>query len=289
MAIEFTLSFNGHAADESELDFYDVVQALEGFQRSLALTTHLVLNGTIITQAPSLKNAVIFVSPPFEGSWKIKAAVVGSLLGGAYHVGTAPKDTPLGHLVRSAYDYVIKESLGFHVDFDSTLGKQYEEMKKSLSHPKELSQARFDSLIEKCEVAIKEMHRPIVKSQTAQNATIVTDVGRGSPIGAILTSETYSYIAYTAQRPDRARHFGKVTSYNVNTFKGRIYVAQEGRPIPFELSETARGDNAVDAVTRSLVASARKNRDDYEISFSALQFESRTGRLKSFLITEVWT
>src|SRR2546428_7773280 len=111
--IEITLSFSGSRADQNEINFYDVSQALIGFERSLALTTHLILNGKIITQAPALKGAEIIAFPPTEGSWKLSAAVLVAATG-AYHLGTAPKDTPIGHLIRSGYDYVISEALGFH-------------------------------------------------------------------------------------------------------------------------------------------------------------------------------
>ena len=115
-AVEVTLSFMGDRADESEIEFYDVAQALIGFQRSLALTTHLILNDEIITQAPSLDGAQILALPPEPGSWKITAAIM--LTGAFYTLGTAPKDTPIGNLISSAYDYVISETLGFHVDYD---------------------------------------------------------------------------------------------------------------------------------------------------------------------------
>ena len=71
--IGFTLSFEGNDADNYQLDFYDAAQAMIGFQRSLAITSHLVLNGEVITQAPSLKGARIIAVPPEEGSWKILA------------------------------------------------------------------------------------------------------------------------------------------------------------------------------------------------------------------------
>lgn len=143
MPIEFTLSFAGSAAKTHQIDFYDVSQALIGFQRSLALTTHLVVNNQIITQAPSLKGARIFATVPEEGSWKWTAIL--TLLGtGAYNVLTADKETVLGNLVMSAYDYVISESLGFHVDFDKSLGQQFEELHGKDS-PKEIRpESRFD-------------------------------------------------------------------------------------------------------------------------------------------------
>ncbi|WP_455750023.1 DUF7946 domain-containing protein [Rhodobacter capsulatus] len=55
--MEIKLSYTGRTAEAHQLDFYDAAQAMVGFQRSLALTAHLVINGTIITQAPSLKGA----------------------------------------------------------------------------------------------------------------------------------------------------------------------------------------------------------------------------------------
>jgi hypothetical protein len=287
--IEITLSFTGGRADYNEINFYDVAQALIGFERSLALTTHLILNGEVITQAPALKGAEIVALPPSEGSWKLSAAVLAAA-GGLYHLGTTPKDTPLGHLVRSGYDYVVTETLGFHVDYDKTLGQQYEELKKAKQPTKGLSESQFDSLIEKCEHSIKEMHRPLVKSQTAEKAVLTAHVGGAStPLGPPLTRETYEYVAYTERSQTPSQFAGRVTSYNVNTFKGRMYVTQHGRPIPFELAESARGVQSLSAITASLTASAlARLQGRGELVFSAFLNVSRTGRLKHLYITEVW-
>src|SRR6187549_2237579 len=125
--VEFTLSYGGSDSELHRIDLYDISQALIGLQRSLALTTHLVLNNEIITQSPSLKGAHIFAMPPDEGSWRIKVAIIAGTATALYNLGTAPKDTPLGHLIYSAYDYVLPESLGVHVDYDRTLGQLYKE------------------------------------------------------------------------------------------------------------------------------------------------------------------
>lgn len=130
MTLQVELSFHGEDAEEHIIDFYDAAQALVGFQRSLAITTHLIVNGEVITQAPSLKNARILSHPPEEGSWKTTAVVVTGIVGGAFTLGTAPKDTPIGHLIASAYDYVVSESLGFHVDYDKTLGQSLEDHRR---------------------------------------------------------------------------------------------------------------------------------------------------------------
>src|SRR3954454_24922820 len=104
--LTFTIAYSGNVADQNQIDFYDIAQALVGFQRTIALTTHLVLNEEIIVQAPSLRGAHILTFPSEEGSWKTTAAVVGSILTSTYFLGTAPHDTPIGNIISSAYDYL---------------------------------------------------------------------------------------------------------------------------------------------------------------------------------------
>ena len=164
--VKFTISFEGNSSDNHRIDLYDIAQALTGFQRSLALTTHLILNNQVITQSPSLKNAEIYSLPSKDGSWKMTAVICTAL----YSLGTAPKDTPLGHIIYSAYDYVISESLGVHVDYNKTLGKLYEESENK-KLPK-IQQYQLDSVIEKCSFSIKEMHRPIYQTRKQKGVRV---------------------------------------------------------------------------------------------------------------------
>lgn len=284
--LNMTLSYVGNDADENQIDFYDVAQALSGFQRTLAITTHFVLNGEIITQAPSLKNAQILAVPPEEGSWKFTAVV----LGGMYALGTASQDTPIGHLIASAYDYVISESLGFHVDFDKTLGQQYEEIQKANEEFEHLpSKGRFDSIIEKCEPAIKEMHRPIYQSESARSATILYQIGSDTKrIQQELNIETYGYLAHTREEDRPSEFVGSISSYNINTYKGRVFLEAEKRPVPFELADSAKTARGISLVTHSLVASARDRMGGAgKIRFEAFRRLSKTGRLKSLYVTSI--
>lgn len=291
MAFSIDLKFDGAMAEDHALDFYDSAQALVGFQRSLAITTHLIVNGEVITQAPSLKNARIISYPAEEGSWKTTAVVMTGLVGGVFTLGTAPRDTPLGHLVSSAYDYVVSEALGFHVDYDKTLGQSIEDYRRA--HPDELQgklrEAQIDSVIEKCEAPIREMHRPIVFSETATSGQLLVTHGRVQrPIGPPLTRESFEYIAHTHQTELPEVFEGWVSSYNMNTFKGRIYVGNMGRPIPFTLAEILHAPRKVALVTTSLTANARERlSDDGKRYFTAFRNETTTGRLKSFYIVEL--
>jgi hypothetical protein len=280
--VSFSLSYTGNLADRSLIDMYDAGRGLAAFHRSLALTTHLILNGEIITQAPSLKGAQIITTIPEEGSWKVTAVV----LAGVWAVASSPKDSVPGHLLYSAYDYVVNSTLGFHVDFSKSLGEQYEE---ELAR-KKITAEKMDSLIEKTENSIGDLHRPVVASKTATQADIVAHFSYGDqkPVGPPMTYLTYDYISKTVRSDDNESIEGVVSSFNINTFRGRIFVFSEQRPIPFELAIDARGGRNLVTITSSLQANAAKlSENNGGIRLIARRLLSSTGRLKALIVSSV--
>lgn len=280
----FEISFSGNDAEAGAIDFYDISQSLIQFQRSLALTTHLVLNGEIITQAPSLRGARIYASIPEHGSWKLPVIILTGATG-LYTLGTAPNDSPVGHIVFSLYDYVVSESLGIHVDYNKSLGQLYEEAQAKKIPLKPVTETQADSLIEKCSTAIKEMHRPIYKSETASVATI-TGFSNYNPIPlqTQLTISTYEFINETYEIPGIEKIQGRITSYNSNTHKGRIYVPGIGRPIAFELDPPARNTESARIITTSLHLNAIRQggQSGAVVSMQVVRKTSKSGHLKAF-------
>ena len=68
------------------------------------------------------------------------------------------------------------------------------------------------------------MHRPIVASETAAVAEIVSMVDRKEePLQSPLDRKTYEYVQYSQLIEQPYDFVGRVSSYNLNTFKGRIY------------------------------------------------------------------
>lgn len=285
--VDVSISFLGNDARNAQLDFYDVSHALVGFQRSLALTTHLFLNGEVIIQAPCLEGASIVAVPPTQGSWKLTAIV---LMGGFFLTASqSPRDTSLGHLHTSLYDYVVSNTLGFPVDFDKTLGQQWEEQQRKESDLPKITESKVDSLIEKCEKAIQEMHRPIVYTETARNAVITTNVsGKERVLNNKLTSSTYEFIKFTKRVDAPVELVGSISGYYINTYKGRVYLPGLNRSIPFDLDEGARGDVSIDIMMDSLSISAKdKWNRSADIKFKAFKYISKTGILKRLLIFDV--
>ena len=273
---KFILTFEGNAAEKHELDFYDVAQAMVGFQRSLAITTHLLINHKIIVQAPSLKGAEIITIPPERGSWRVVATiVVGAVL-----------SPVLGHLSFSLYDYVISETMGFHVEYDKGLASTLNNQQKDI-----FTEGKLDSLIEKCESAILLMHRPVVMSQTASHARILGIYPDGEKqISKNLTENTYDYIRKTTKTENIEAIEGTVSSYNLNTHKGRIFAPIEARPVAFELSPEMKNNQKIKSkIVDSLSASVKSSSYNTEATIRLLVYknESSTGRLKGYLVVGI--
>ncbi len=290
-AAQFLLSYDGADAARHEIDFYDVAEALLGFQRSLAITTHLVLNGKVITQAPALKGAVIRAVPPRAGSWEFLAHVI--VIGGAaYKLGTTPKDSPIGHLVFSAYDYIIKSLTGVHVDFDKSLGAQIAEQKKFGIELPKIGQGHLDAAAEKCEKAIADMHRPMIRNETALFARVTSVQGHTQyEVGTRLDAATFEHLAFTLRSESVSSIRGRVAGYYSASFKGRLYVQDLGRTVPFELMTQVRGNKVLRAITDSLTINTLDpgNTQDGFLSVQAFELRSRAGVLKALQIVFVST
>ena len=298
--IYVTLKYTGGASDKHEIDLYDVAHALVGFQRTIALTTHLVLNGDIITQVPSLKGADIIALPPEKGSWELTAAVTITSTA-LYYLGTAPNDTPLGHLIHSAYDYVVKKTLGFNVDYNKSLGQQIEELQNNETNTTINIQDKFNELAEKCEPAIKDMHRPISGKGTADTAIISTIIdGKRHTIGHPINIDTYNYIVHDITRKELVSFGGLITGYNSKTYTGRMDVPvnllDDSEPnrkdivsVRFKLSGAAKNKQSATIITDALADEVkhRGGTTDNMIFCNAYKVTSKSGRLKSVKIISV--
>jgi hypothetical protein len=284
--IELTLRYTGGLADQNFLEFYDAARALSGFQRSLAIATHLALNGEIITQAPALKGAKILTQAPSEGSFKSKAWII---LGGAVTLGSVGSDSPVGQVITSIYDYMLSETMGFHVDYSKTLQVQYHDHLEKMK----ITEEKLDSAMEKSESGINDMHRPIYASKTATMADIhVNQRDLARKLGPDMSIITYEYIAHTSRDSDAVEIYGVVSSYNINTFRGRFFSFEHQRPIPFELMENARTEEMISLIARSLTLNAvaraaKRNDPNAYIEVVAHKLESSTGKLKSLHIVKV--
>lgn len=256
------------------------------FNEPLSLVTHLAINGEIITQSPSLKGAEILAAPPELGSWKFTAIIVSSLSTGICTLGTASTDTPVGYLVSSLLDYTLNKSFGIELDYEKTIRQLIEErdfQTGSVPTPEQLN-----SLAEKTQSSIIDMHRPIEKGSAKTASIKVIKGGRLQEIGPTLDLNTLS-AAKEVIEVDRITQFrGKISSYNMNTHNGRIFLPEEARTIPFQLSRNAITRENERNISRSFDANVAGIPDETsDVILEGIFFLTKSGELSKILAINV--
>lgn len=137
------------------------------------------------------------------------------------------------------------------------------------------------------------MHRPVVKSRTANSALIKCQSGLSvPPFFPELNKNTYEYISFTQKSEVPKTLLARVTGYNLNTFKGRVYLPDLGsRTIPFTLSEESKSRKSIARLTSSMNDTAQ-NPEDEDYGWIYIRFvsnESSTGRIKSLYVLEIYS
>lgn len=150
------------------------------------------------------------------------------------------------------------------------LGTAILKFKREHPEAKALPESKMESLVEKCEVAVRQLHRANSQDWRASHCRNLRLFGN------------------TVRSDERLNFDGRVSSYDMNTFKGRDYLRDSHRPVPFVLNENARTKRNIRLITRSLALNA-ENPDDpaAELRLVAHSFSSRTGRLKWLLVDEI--
>lgn len=229
-----------------------------------------------------MKGARIIVATPRSGSWEVVATIVG----GVWAVGTASKDNTLGHILYSIYDYAVRQTLGFPVDYSKSLFTKYSEHLEE----KKITPAKLDSLTEKVEASIADVHRPIVASKTADHADLFT-TERGGPrirLGVEFNQSSYDYIKRNIVDIDETDNEGVVSSYNINSYSGRLFDFKESGTIAFELEDAARARKNISKITHSLHSNAiERGSRDGAIVLTGRQIKSANGRLKGLRVSGV--
>ncbi|PLY07026.1 MAG: hypothetical protein C0625_07475 [Arcobacter sp.] len=283
--LTFEVSYNGSLTENHRIDLYDVSRSIMGFHRSLAITTHLLLNEKIITKSTSLKNAHIYALPHEEGSWKMKIVIaLGSTIGAGL---LAPQNSALGHMVFSAYDYVISESLGVHVDYNKSLGKLYEENK--IKNIPIIHQHQLDMVIDKCNNSIIDMHRPIYKSESADKTIIKGFLNdKEMKFSSELSIDSFTYLNEEVVLENVVSITGIITSFSATNYSGRIELPEIDRPIPFRLDREVKTDKNFEKLIESLKNKVLKKGTPTNITMDVQIVQTKKKKIKTYIVKKIW-
>lgn len=269
----------GIDATQSYIDLYDLSKALYGFHRSLAITYHYLLHDEIITKTPYARDFRIITVPPKEGSFEVIAFIwVASKI--IEKFTTASKDTILGHVAFSLYDYIVKKCLGIHVDMSKSLYHQCLDEKREKDH-------KAESLAQKVESSVRYMHRPI-QTQSAIACSLLFDEKKKIEFDR----KTLDMLDKMQIDTDSNMYTGRVSGYSANTRSGMVYSEEEKRAIPFEIEKGIDIDTGCLARSLSLYdALKRKNKKGRSgfFKFNAKRVTNRMNFTKKYYITDIYT
>jgi hypothetical protein len=97
-----------------------------------------------------------------------------------------------------------------------TLQQQYEEHLKD----RKITKEKIDSVIEKTEGSVADMHRPVVASKTAAAGHVTSGGKSRGEVGPDLTKFTYEYVKQTIRDPsldDIAGYIVKVGQFRLSS------------------------------------------------------------------------
>lgn len=202
---------------------------------------------------------------------------------------TLKKDNPLGHLVHSGYEYLVHKVTGRELDYDKSIRQLYEESqveKLGLKAPKE---SKFASLAEKIEPPLTRLHRPIIKSATAEQAKITFQSSRSTKLPPlILDRNTFAGMAYRERQDEVETLNGIVSVFNPNTFNGRVFVPKLSRTVPFFLTPAGRSPRALKLIGESYVTNLNeRGSEDATLEFDVFAFRKSLGDVARFSVIRV--
>lgn len=193
-------------ADGGLLDLYDGAKSLEGIARSLAITTHALLNGEVRTRADSATGAELYIRAPQRGSFIYEAIIY---TGGVVTSGIF-------------YDF-LKHT------FNEAVGNLLDEpQSRTLQKRIEPTIGELPAVLES---ALIDVHRPLIRSP---QMTLKVTKPRGEVLANFNESTAQALQPREINLPDPI--IGHITRYNTISRWGRLFDYSEHRVISFLLS-----------------------------------------------------
>ncbi|WP_298959452.1 hypothetical protein [uncultured Roseibium sp.] len=216
------VSYEGGIADENRLDLYDGSTSIQGVAQAMQIATHAFVNGKLITKAPAIKGARLYLKPSKPGSFLVELGVLitedpqrALALGGIFAAYTA---APF-------YDFV-------KMIFRKANGMQDEEPDTpAVRRALERQEPFFDDVAEVMEGSLQRTHRPI------GDGIDQIRIGRPRSNLIVLNEHSKDWVNTRDITPVTNNLSGNVTRYNSVTRNGRVYVDQLSRIVPFRLGE----------------------------------------------------
>lgn len=232
LSVDISIAFQGGSASDNRLDMYDGAAALFGFSKTFLVSTHFLVNEKVIFQAPAATGVRCFLRTSRPGSWEQAIQIV-----------VENKEFLLGVGAAAAKD-ILKDFT--KVVLTHGVGRPARAATKYVRDLLQRKKPEFEVVKEATEGSLRDAHRTIELDGTT---TVRVDSGRERLV--VFNADTRRYITDYVREPTSREIVGNISSYNVNSRRGRIFDSALGRTVPFVLDKSI-GNRARIATTWSL-------------------------------------
>lgn len=250
------------AGGGSELDAYDAGKALSGIARSVSLVAHYVVNEEIIKQAPYMRGAKLLLKPLKQGSFVFSFDMK--------FLSSTPSS-------RSSINALFNDTLQFV--YARAVGKAEQATSSWLQGILRTRPGDLDALNDAIDADVVSIHRPFEGDVTR---LLIQDLFGQI---AIFNHATYEFVVTERLVPDVQAFVGNIASYNGNTDGGRIWIAAEGRTVPFRRDRDLRAIDQGDRRLLSWSLDQYVNKKDGTIRLMGKSLTNREGKLKMIFAT----
>lgn len=254
------LRYEGGTANEGLIDFYDGATSIYGFSQALQIATHAYVKGEIVSRAPALKGARMYLTPLRRGSVVVDVVTF---------IETYP--ATFGIAAPVFYDFI-------KFAFAKATGKlKVQPETTPVKRELERDEPFFDELAETLEGSLQRSHRIIGDG--------VTKVGLERARIPLLTfdSKSKDWVNTREESPKVKTVHGNVTRFNSVSRNGRAFIRELDRIVPFRPD----GDfpNArLGLLTWSLHGSNVDHQK--QLTFAVREIKSARGEVKRLLLSD---
>lgn len=219
MKTTILIEFEGLTSDEGHLELYEASEALNGLASSVNLVTHgFVHDNEVRTKVPVQKDFKTYFSSAKKGCFDLSIDVLFEPKTIKKHGKSVIFDRYWDYL-----SYTIANSIG----------ENYTPQTPYLENILEDKPYHFDDLAEELESHLARVHRPIKTKNAITTKFIRPRVGEK----IVLNKTTLAYVSASIVSNIEEAWSGNITKYNILSGKGRAFINEIGRTVPFFIKD----------------------------------------------------
>jgi hypothetical protein len=218
VVLRLSVIFDEIEDDEpNRMELYDGAKTIFGLGRALQITSHYLVTRKVVFQAPAAHAARLYLKPAKRGSYEQIIEIV-----------ISNKEAIAAAVVVGVTKDILKDFITFV--FQGVCGIVTRTSTRIVQEIADQHRADLEALEEALVGPLADAHRA-VETNRARTRLKIEDRG------ITLDQDTLDHVRRKVRLPGAKKLEASISSYNINSRKGRLHNKQLGRTIPFRIEK----------------------------------------------------